>query len=270
MRTSTLILIAALSIQPLIAQDDNSKQTWRFIGHTRPVATIEMQARVTGYVTEVAVKEGDTVAQGDLLIKINPHLYKLALDVAKAQMKMAEADLTTAKLKAANTKAMRDKELVSQLQVDKAMAIQAKAQAALDAAKAQTRQARMTLDWTQVNAPFAGRVSNLHLAKGSLVLANQTPILTLSATDPMGVAFGVPETAVWQLRRDGRLIKPEKLAVKIDFRGDGHAPYDAKVVRIASVVNSATGNVQFFTTLPNPKGLYLPGMTATVSLTAPQ
>jgi RND family efflux transporter MFP subunit len=266
MRAAMFVLVAVLAFPSAVARADDPPKGWQFVGRMQAGATADVRARVTGNLTRVAVKEGDAVAKGDLLIEIDPQPYRLDLDAARARLKAAEARLQVAKIEAANTKKLFQQKVISQNELDLHMAKEAEAEAALMVAKVEVERAELTLSWTRVTAPFNGRVSRIQATEGGLVTADQTHILRVVATEPMYVSFNVPEGIVLQLRRDG-LADPAKLGVAVGFSGDEGYPHAAKLDMIATEVDPTTGTVRFRATVPNPKGLLSPGMSARVRLT---
>ena len=195
------------------------------------------------------------------------------LDAAKARLKMAEAKLQVAKIRAepprcCGTTSQWGVPLpqVSDAEVAKAAAIEAEAEAALMVAKAEVQRAELVLSWTRITAPFDGRVSRIRTTEGSLVTANQTHILTIVSTDPLYVSFNVPESLLLRLRREG-LAEPGKLSVAVGFAGDKGYPHAAKLDVMSPEVDPTTGTARLRATIANPKGLLLPGMSARVRLT---
>lgn len=156
--------------------------------------------------------------------------------------------------------------VVSSAELAKTQAKEAEAAAAVMVAKAEVQHAELTLSWTRITAPFNGRVSHIQATEGGLVTANQTHILTVAATDPIHVTFKVPESILLRLSREG-LTEPGKLGVAVGFAGDEGHPHTAKLDAISPEVDPTTGTVRFRATVPNPKGLLLPGMSARVRLT---
>ena len=266
MRAAMFVLVAGLVFPPAGARADDPKG-WEFIGRTRADA-VDVRAQVTGRLTRVAVKDGAAVAKGDLLIEIDAQPYRLALDAALARVKVAEAKLKVAKIEADNAKKLQKQNVISADEAALHEAKAAEAGAGLAVAKVETQQAQLNLDRTRVTAPFDGRVSRIASAEGALVTANRTHILTVVAAGPMYVTFNVPEAILLQLRRDG-LSAPDKLDVAVGFALDKGHPHEAKMDLIAPEVDPKTGAVRFRATVPNPKGLLSPGMSARVRLTPP-
>jgi RND family efflux transporter MFP subunit len=265
MRAAMFVLAAGLAFPSAGTRADDPPKGWQFIGRTQ-TAAVDVRPRVAGHLTRVAVKEGDAVAKGDLLAEIDSRAYRLDLDAARARVKVAEAKLQVAKIKAANAKKLTQSKVISPEELALSLAAEAEVEAALMAAKVEVQRAELTLSWTQVMAPFNGRVSRIQATEGGLVTANQTHILTVVATEPMHVSFNVPEGVVLQLRRDG-LADPAKLGVAVGFSGDEGYLQEAKLDMIAPDVDPTTGTVRFRATVPNPKGLLSPGMSARVRLT---
>lgn len=266
MRSAMLVLIAGLAFPSTSMRADDPPKGWEFAGRTQASATADVRARVTGYLTRVAVEEGATVAKGDLLVEIDSRPYRLALEAARAQVKVAEARLETARLTAANARKLVENKVVSPKELAVNVAAVAEAEATLLIAKLGVERAELTLSWTRITSPLKGRVSRLRATEGSLVTADQTPILTVVSTDSLEVSFNVPETILLQLRRDG-LDKPGKLNVAVGYAGEAGHPHVAKLDRIAPEIDARTGSGQLRATISNPSGILLPGMSARVHLT---
>jgi RND family efflux transporter MFP subunit len=265
MRTAMIVLVAALTVPSAGSRADDPPKAWVFTGWTQAV-TVEVRSRVTGHLTRVAVREGDAVAKGDLLAEIDPREYQLDLDAARARLKMAEARLQVAKVKAASAKKLLEKKVISQDELDLETAAEAETEAALVVAKVEVQRAELTLSWTRVIAPSDGRVSLIQTTEGGLVTADRAHILTVVATEPLYVTFRVPEAILLQLRRDG-LCEPGKLSVVVGFATDEGYPHAAELNLIDPEVDPRTGSVRFRATVPNPKGFLSPGMSARVRLT---
>jgi RND family efflux transporter MFP subunit len=266
MRAAVFVLVAGLAFPPADTRAQGPPRGWDFTGRTQAAATAEVRARVTGHLTRVAVKEGDAVAKGDLLIEIDPRPYQLALDAARARVKVAEAKMKAAKVKADSSRKLVKDKVVSPDDLALNAAAEAEAEAMLLGAKVEVQRAELTLSWARVTAPFNGRVSRIQATEGSLVTAEKTPILTVVSTNPLHVSFNVSEAVLLKLRRDG-LADPGKLGVAVGFAGEEGHPHVVKLDLIAPEVDPKSGTVRFRATVPNPKGLLSPGMFARVRLT---
>ncbi len=267
MRAAMIVLVAGLAFPFASTRADDAPKGWEFIGRTQATVA-DVRARVTGQLTRVAVREGEAVTKGDLLAEIDSRPYRLALDEVLARVKVAEARLQEAKLKTANTKRLVENNVTSKDELALYAAAEAEAEAALTVAKVEAQRAELTLSWTRVTAPFNGRVGRIQSTEGDLLAADQTHILTVVAPDPLYVTFNVPEAILLKLRRDG-LAEPSKLDVAVGFAIDEGYPHTAKLDMIDPEVDPKTGAARFRATVPNPKGLLSPGMSARVRLTPP-
>lgn len=239
-----------------------------YVGRVRAAATVAVRPRMTGEVIRVAIREGDAVAKGDLLVEIDPRPYKIDAEVARAKVKAAEAKLQTAKSAVARGKDLVRGKITSPAELPALDAGAAEAEAGLVVAKAEAERAGLKLSFTRITAPFDGRVSHIPTTEGNLAVADLTHILTVVATDRLSVSFGVPEATLLRLRRDG-LAEPGKLGVAVGFAGEAGFPHEAKLDLIEPEVDPATGTTMFRATLANPKGLFSPGMSTRVRLSSP-
>jgi RND family efflux transporter MFP subunit len=174
---------------------------------------------------------------------------------------------SAAKLTTANSRKLLQNRVISPSELALHESAETEAAAGLAAAKVEVARAQLKLDETKVMAPIDGRVSRIQHTEGNLITGDQTVILTVMATDTLYVSFDVPEATLLRLRRDG-LAEPGKLNVAIGFADEEGHPHPAQLDLIASEINPKTGTVRFRATAPNPKGIFLPGMSARVRLSA--
>lgn len=238
---------------------------WEFVGGTQAAAVVDVRARVAGYLTKVVVKNGAAVKKGDVLAEILARPYQLDLEAAQARANVAKARLQSAALKAADARSLYQKHVIGQTTLDLTKAEEAEAEAGVAVANVEVQRARMNMDLTHVMTPIDGRVSRIQTTEGNLIVADQTVIMTIVADDRLHVSFKVPERLYLQLRRDG-LTEANKLRATVAFAGEEGYPHAAKMVEIEPEADPKTGTVQFRTTVLNPKGILLPGMSARIRL----
>jgi multidrug efflux system membrane fusion protein len=207
-----------------------------YTGRTAAVDSVQVQARVTGYLDKIYFKEGSEVHgddrlpcaarvigllaapqgpllaaadlcpgqlhSGDLLYEIDPRPYQAAYDAAKAQVAKDAASLELAKQNNKRFKALaKEKEgAVTQVDLDQYQSQQDQALAALDQSRANLVTAKLNLDWTKVTAPVDGLVGRLLVTRGNLIVANQTILTTVVRQDPMWVYFDMDEPTALQVR----------------------------------------------------------------------
>ena len=262
MRVAMLFLVPGLLAPAVTGADDPPKEAV-FTGRLE-ATVVELRPRVTGSLTKVYVREGEVVKAGDVLAEIDPRVFKIEEAAARAKVerstaraKLTEVQLNRAK-RAAVLGAIPNEEL-AQVENDRAVA-----EAEVVAAKAELELAELNLSWTKITAPIDGVVASLNATAGNLARADTSVLGTLLRTDPLRVAFDVPEGDVTKLQA---ALKDGKLAVAVGLAGEEGFPHPVVVDSIAPVVDPATGTVRFKATLANPKGEYRSGAFARVRLT---
>ena len=162
-----------------------------FTGRTDAVQSVNIIARVTGYLVQMPFKEGSEVKAGDLLFEIDPRPYQAQLDQAKSQVKLNEAQLELAKTTLERYQAL-DKTTpgaVSKQALDQYKAAVVEAEARVDAQKKSLEVYNLNKEFTRVVSPIDGQVSRYYLTLGNLVNQDQTLLTTIVSLDPMYVVF---------------------------------------------------------------------------------
>ncbi len=155
-------------------------------GRTVAIETVNIQARVSGYLKRVAFIDGQEVKKDDLLFEIDPDPYQAKLDQAKAEVLKWEATLDKATVDVARNTKLAKSGAVSQEDLDSSIAEMKVAEASKKGAEAAVREAELNLEYTQILAPFNGRMSKAIITEGNLIAAGGTggPVLsTIVRTD---------------------------------------------------------------------------------------
>lgn len=166
-----------------------------FTGRYEATATVEVRARVSGYLQSINFADGAMVKQGDLLFVIDPRPYQALVDQAKADLTNAEARLDLAKVQLDRAQALVSQSNVSRAAYDQAVQERRAAEAQVQQSTAALQAAQLNLDFTQVKAPLSGRVSNRRVDIGNLVTGdpNATLLTTIVALDPIYFEFDMSE-----------------------------------------------------------------------------
>lgn len=174
-----------------------------FTGQTEAVKTIDIRARVTGYLKSVNFKHGAEVKKGDLLFEIDPPHYKAEHARAEGVVAQAQARLNRLKLDYARAERLHPSGTITKEQFDLVSGDLAEAEANLAAAKASLKLASVALGYCTINAPIDGRMSRPNIDPGNLVKADDITVsLTrIVAQDPMWVYFDIDERTMLRLRR---------------------------------------------------------------------
>ena len=236
-------------------------------GNTAALASVDLEARVQGFLEKINYKDGDLVKQGDLLFEIQRDTYEAQLAQAKANLQSAEAAVVNA-----NTQYQRQVVLgrqgnlaTTQKLIDDARTALDQAKASVESAKASVELATINLGYTRVTAPFDG-IATRHLVDvGALVgYAGPTKLATVLKIKPIYVYFTVSEDVVLrvkqQLADDGQPVRSVyQLPIQIGLMTDKGYPREGHVDYVSPLVDTATGTLQIRGIFENPDADLLPG-----------
>ncbi len=236
-----------------------------FQGRVEPSEAVEVRTRVAGEVTEVAFKPGQVVKKGDLLFRLDPRTHKAHLDKAEAEAEQAQAKVRRAAAEFARVKRIAETGAAAKEEVESAAAARADAEAALKGARAEVELARLKLESTRVTAPIAGRAGRPSVVAGAFVTAADH-LVSVASTDPVHVTFDLDEGTALGLIRGAKGKRAADVPVQVGLLDEAGLPHRGHADLTGLQFNPGTGTAQGRVVLPNPDGLFLPGMTARVRL----
>ena len=245
-------------------------------GNTAAVNSVDLVARVQGFVQAISYTDGDFVKKGTSLFTIEPQPYKLKVDAAKASVISAQATLTQAEAEYQRQAALVGKQVSTQANYDKALAQRDSAQADLQSAQANERQAEINLGYTDVTAPFDGVVSARQVSIGQLVGANSPTVLaTIVQLDPIWVNFNASERDVLQVRaalarRGETTASLIGIPVEVGLQTEDGYPHEGKLDYVAPTVNASTGTLAARASFENADRALLPGYFVRVRIASRQ
>jgi RND family efflux transporter MFP subunit len=242
-----------------------------FTGRTQAVSTVDLRARVTGYLEKALFKEGDRVKQGDVLFQIDPRPYQADLSLAEANLKQAEAERSLQEKTVARAQKLLAAAAMTREDYDQSLAALEKARATVAAVQAARDRARLYLDWTRVTAPINGRISRHLVDPGNLVNADTTLLGTIVSQDPMYVYFDLDERTALQLMRLARQGKGKPLQggdtpALLGLADEKGYPRQGIVNFADNQLNPDTGTLRSRAVFPNADGMLLPGLFARIRL----
>lgn len=161
-------------------------------GTVEPMQTVAVEPQVSGTITKVTFREGQTVSAGDVLFQIDPRPYQAALAQARAMVARDRATALNAEAEAKRYSGLVEKEYVTPQQYDQVRATSAAAAATLAASEAAYEQARLNAQYATIRAPISGQTGSLLVREGNLVRPGGPPLVTINQIRPTLVRFAVP------------------------------------------------------------------------------
>lgn len=267
--------IPAVRVVPLVMHDVVDFEY--FSGRTDATESVEVKARVTGYLMEIGFKPGDEVKKGQVLFKVDPRRYKAELDrdnsqvlMSQARLKLAEADLTRA------NDIIKTPGALSRQDADRYISAQAEAMASLKSAQAMVELAALNLSFTDVVAPITGQVGRNLMTVGNLVVQDETMLTTIVSEDPIFAYFDVDERTLLRLNkgvRDGKFKNAHEIEIRFGLANEqDQYPHVGQLDFVNNRINASTGTLQMRAIIKNPAPanggprLLTPGMFLRVRL----
>ncbi|WP_439408746.1 efflux RND transporter periplasmic adaptor subunit [Bradyrhizobium sp. DASA03076] len=234
-------------------------------GNTAPIKSVDLVARVQGFLQTIDYTDGTFVKQGTQLFTIEPETYKLKLEQAQAAEAGAQASLRQAEADFKRQAELVQRQAVSQSTLDTSTSTRDNAQANLQQAQANTRIAELNYSYTKVSAPFDGIVSAHLVSVGELVGASSpTQLATIVAMDPIWVNFTVNEQDVLRIRAEAQrrgltVAELRQLPVQVGLQTETGYPHEGHLDYVSPTLNTSTGTLAVRGVIPNDKRVLLPG-----------
>lgn len=239
------------------------KLTSELPGRTKSSLEAEIRPQVGGIVEKRLFEEGQTVSAGDLLYQLDDSVYESNLEQAQADLDSARATLTSTKQTYERYRQLKERNNVSQQNLDDANVAYLSAVADEKRAVAALNSAKIDLAYTKITAPIDGKIGISDVTVGALVTAGQsTAMTTIRAMDPMFVDLA--QTSVEQLRQRTLLsldhVSLGDQSVTLTLEDGSEYPYKGRLKTREVNVDEMTGSVTLRAEFDNPDGLLLPGM----------
>src|SRR5438445_7237287 len=232
-------------------------------GTVEPRQTVEVQAQVTGVLTQVTFHEGDEVAAGQVLFQIDPRPFQAALEQAKGMLARDQAQAANARLEADRYAELVKQDYVTKQDYDEKRATADALAATVRADSAGVANAQLNLDWATVRAPISGRTGRLLVREGNLVRANSTdPLVVINQIHPILVRFAVPEQNLADIQR----YRPNRLPVLVSPSKQDTAFSAGALTFVDNSVDTATGTVLLKAEFANRDNALWPGEFLNVQL----
>jgi len=239
-------------------------------GRTDAVKSVDLRARVSGYLDKINFKDGEEVKLNQLLFEIDRRPYEVRLKIAQASVANLEARVARAKADMDRAAQLFPKQAISKAEYDQFVAALAEATAGLQGAQAQVEQANLDLGFTEITAPIAGKIGRRQIDAGNLVTADSTLLANVVTMDPIYVYFNVDEHTMLEIQK---FLREAKFALKSDNQAEilvGLAneegyPHRGMVDFVNNRVDPSTGTIRVRATLDNPivandRRIFSPGL----------
>lgn len=247
------------------------QEYFKTVGQTQAMKRVELRARVSGYLDGIEFADGEVVQESQLLFTIDRAPYDAAVKSAEATLAKAKANLKLAEQRLARAVPLVPQQAVTESELDQIVAERESAAADVESAEAALREARLNLDYTEIRAPFTGRIGRHRVDVGNLVEPATTLLAIIESVDPMHAYFTVSESDLLhylEMRRTGELkLKdndqiPVELSIgdQQEFRFHGYIDYRE------FGVDPATGTTERRAIFPNKDTELRPGLFVQVRI----
>jgi len=251
----------ALPLQKTIAEWDE------YTGRFAAVETVEVRARVSGFIDSIHFKEGQVVEQGDLLFVIDPRPYRNAVEQARADVERAKAKLEIATLDVQRAAPLVRSQTLTEREFDTRRSTERDAAAQVASLEAALKQAELNLEWTEVRAPISGRISDKRVDAGNLITGGQTGATLLTvivSTDPIHFVFdGSEADFLHYLRLAAAGARPSSRDVQnpvsVRLADEAEYKHQGRMNFVDNALNSKTGTIRGRAVFDNKDGLLTPG-----------
>jgi len=240
-----------------------------YVGHVEAVQSVDLRARVEGFLEQVDFKEGSDVRAGDLLYVIEQAPYQAKVDADKASLAQAKAMLIKAQQYLRRAQNVRSGG-ISATDLDNAVAEELRAKAMFEQAEANLQIAQINLNYTSIRAPISGRIGRTAFTKGNLVGPNSSALARIVQLDPIRVVYSISENDIVSIKiairdtdkyKNNPMLMPRiKLPDGQNLKTKGHVDF------VDNTVDVSTGTIAVRALFKNHEGILLPGQYVTVQV----
>lgn len=237
-------------------------------GRVEAKYSVDLVARVSGFLLKKYFNEGDFVKEGQLLFQIDPREYQIEVNNSRATVNQYSALLKNAQQELNRANALIKEDLISHSDVDQSLATRNQNKALLEAARQKLELANVNLSYTSIKSPINGRIGKVNITEGNYVTASSGSLVNISSTDPVYVSFSLRTQDFVKLLKASDKFKDVK--VKLQFNSGLEYDRVGTINFVDNKVDQNSGSVQMRATFDNPKGWLVPGDYMKVTLIAPQ
>jgi len=238
-------------------------------GRVEAKYSVDVIARVPGFLVKKFFKEGDFVKKGQTIFQIDPREYQIQVNNSLATVNQYSALLKNAQQELDRANALVKEDLISRSDVDSSLASRNQNKALLDAARQQLELARVNLSYTNIKSPIDGRIGKVKITEGNYVTATSGALVNISSTNPVYVAFSLKSSDFIKLMRASEHDLKD-VEVKIQFDGGKWYEKSGTIDFVDNQIDKNSGSIALRAVFDNTKGWLVPGDYMKVKLIAPQ
>ena len=237
-------------------------------GRVEAKYSVDVIARVPGFLIKKFFKEGDAVKKGQMLFQIDSREYQIEVNNARATVNQYSALLTNAQQELDRANALIKEDLISRSDVDQSLATRNQNRALLEAARQQYELAKVNLSYTNIKSPIDGRIGKVNITEGNYVTATSGSLVNISSTNPVYIAFSLKGDDFVKLLQASNRYKD----VQVQAQFDGGEWYDktGTVDFVDNQIDKDSGSISMRAVFENEKGWLVPGNYMKVKLIAPK
>lgn len=237
-------------------------------GRVEAIYSIDVMARVPGFLIKKYFKEGDFVKKGQTLFQIDPREYQIEVRDSQASVNQYRALLLNAQQELNRANSLIKEDLISHSQVDSSLASRNENQALLDAARQKLALAKVNLSYTTIKSPVDGRIGKINITEGNYVALSSGSLVNVSSVNPVYVTFSLRQSDFIKLLKSSNRLKDVK--VKVQFDGGQWYKKYGTINSVDNQIDKNSGSIQLRATFDNPQGWLVPGNYMKVSLLSPK
>lgn len=248
---------------PLVTEVTGWKE---YNGRIEAMETVDLRARVSGYLKSVKVRDGEWVHQNDLLFVIDPRSYEIEVKRAAAELQRIKTQQELARTALRRADRLRRAKAISDEEYDQRTQALAESTEAQNIAESALMMARLRLEWTEIRAPLSGRIRRELLTPGNLVRENETLLTTIVSVNPAYVYLDVDERTALEIRRHQNQHPGQSTAAELALVDEKDFPHQGYIDYLDPRFERQTGTLSLRGVFQNPDELLNPGLFAKVRL----
>jgi RND family efflux transporter MFP subunit len=252
-----------------------------YTGRFEAVDVVEVRARVSGYLNEVTLKEGEVVEKGSPLFSIDPRPFERVVERDRADLTQAQVRAEFSAREVERARPLLKNQTVSEQSFDQRQQAAREAEAQVKSAEAKLKSSELDLEFTHISAPLKGRIGRKLVSAGNYVngggTAQSTLLTTIVSEDPIQFYFDISESAYLKYARLGLMTSakhiekpqnPESAVVYLGLQNEADFPYKGRLDFTDNRIDQATGTLRLRAVFDNPKGIFTPGLFAHIRVAA--